>query len=268
MKKVLVTGASGTIGTEVIKYLLSEGKYEITALDLKNKRTAKKFKNYKNRINVLYGDVNDEVLIKALIKDQDYVIHLASVIPPFGDFSMTLGQITEVKGTENIINAIRKENKDCYLLYTSTTSLYDNKEATIKDAIDKTKLSNFSLNKYNTELLIKKKLNNYVIFRIPLVLSNLQDNPFIYHVKGSDIVEVTTSKDVAYALVKAIDYKDKLNRKTLNVGMGREGRLTYNELLINILKNYGLSFKYIFSRIFLEKNYNSPILTDSGGYFA
>ena len=30
MKKVLVTGAGGSIGVNVIKYLLSEGKYEIT----------------------------------------------------------------------------------------------------------------------------------------------------------------------------------------------------------------------------------------------
>jgi len=33
MKKVLVTGAAGSIGTIVIKYLLREDKYEVTALD-------------------------------------------------------------------------------------------------------------------------------------------------------------------------------------------------------------------------------------------
>ena len=38
MKKVLVTGAAGSVGNLVIKYLLSEGKYEITAIDLKNKK--------------------------------------------------------------------------------------------------------------------------------------------------------------------------------------------------------------------------------------
>ena len=47
MKKVLVTGAAGAIGLNVIKYLLMEGKYEITALDLNNKKTIKKLKKYK-----------------------------------------------------------------------------------------------------------------------------------------------------------------------------------------------------------------------------
>ena len=41
LKKVLVTGAGGAVGIQVIKYLLSEGKYEITALDLRNKNSQK-----------------------------------------------------------------------------------------------------------------------------------------------------------------------------------------------------------------------------------
>ena len=37
MKKILVVGAAGSIGVHTVKYLLSEGKYEITILDLKTK---------------------------------------------------------------------------------------------------------------------------------------------------------------------------------------------------------------------------------------
>ena len=57
MKKVLVTGAAGSIGIQVIKYLLAEGKYEITALDLRNKNVSKRLKKFRRRINILYGDV-------------------------------------------------------------------------------------------------------------------------------------------------------------------------------------------------------------------
>ena len=42
MKKVLITGAAGVVGLKAIKYLLSEGKYEITALDLRTKNSQKK----------------------------------------------------------------------------------------------------------------------------------------------------------------------------------------------------------------------------------
>ena len=42
MKKILVTGAGGTVGLQVIRFLLSEGKYEITALELKNRQVYKR----------------------------------------------------------------------------------------------------------------------------------------------------------------------------------------------------------------------------------
>ena len=264
MKKVLVTGAAGSIGAYVIKYLLSEGKYEITALDLKNKNTQKKLKRYRKRINIIYGDVNDSILMEALVKDHDYIIHLASVMPPLGDFSEKAGEIIDYFGTENIIKAINYYNSDCFLIYASTTSLYGNKiNVNVKEKINEKELTYYSLNKYKTEQLIKKKLKNFTIFRLPLVLNNIENEPFIYHIKKNSKVEVTTNFDAAYAFVKAIDYKKELNKKIFNVGMGINGRVKYDDILKKILINYGISFKYVLSRIFLEKTYTSPILEDS-----
>ena len=38
MKKILITGSCGFIGKNLLSYLLSEGKYDITILDLYNKK--------------------------------------------------------------------------------------------------------------------------------------------------------------------------------------------------------------------------------------
>lgn len=264
MKKVLVTGAAGSVGLFVIKYLLSEGKYEITALDLKNKKVIKRLKKYRKRINIIYGDVNDSVLMEALVSDHDVIIHLASVMPPMGEFSKKIGELIEYNGTENIIKAINYYNKNCYLIYASTTSLYDNSlSGSVNEKIDDSYLSNYSLNKYNTENLIKKKLKNYTILRLPLVLNNIVDESFIFNIKKNLLIEVTTNVDAAYAFVKAIDYQKELNKKTFNVGLGKDGRVVYNEILKNILKYEGISLRYVLSRIFLEKDYRSPVLTDS-----
>ncbi len=264
MKKVLVTGASGSIGINVIKYLLSEGKYEITALDLKNNKTIKRLKKYCNRINIIYGDITDELLISSLVKTHDYIIHLASVIPPFSELSNNIGKFIDYEGTENIINSINNYNKNCHLVYASTTSLYDESlNANTKEVIKEDNLNNFGYYKYLTENLIKEKLKNYTILRVPLVLSNLKDEVFIYSVKSNLYVEVTTSFDAAYAFVKSLNYLDVLNKKTFNIGMGQKGVCLYNDILNNILKNYGFNYKYFLSRLLLEKNYVSPILTDS-----
>lgn len=264
MKKILVTGAFGSIGKCVIKYLLSEGKYEITALDLKNKKNVKESKKYKNRINVIFGDINDTSLIESLVKDVDSVIHLASVMTPFSEFSKSLCELVEYNGTENIIKAINYYNPKCYFIYASTTSLYDSSlSGNVLEKINISELNNFSYYKYITENLIKHKIKNYTILRIPLVLNNIVNESFAYNVKRNSLIEVTTNYDVAYAFVKCIDYKNSINKKIYNVGMGSKGRLYYNDVLKHILNYNGISFRYLLSRLFLEKNYYTPVLTDS-----
>ena len=261
MKKVLVTGAAGCIGTQVIKYLLAEGKYEITALDLKNKTVFKRLRRFKKRINILYGDIGDRVLIEALVKSHDVIIHLASALPPLSDMKRGLAEIVEYDNTENIIRAISYYNPKCHLMYASTTSMYKEKEnVTVKTKIELDDYNYFSLAKLRTEQLIKEKLKNYTIYRIPLVLGYMDDDIFMYHVKKNSIVDVVTKEDIAYAFVKGIQNLDKLNKKTFNVTS--EETILFKDLLINILKIRGLSFKYVLSRLFLEKNYYSPVCKD------
>ena len=236
MKKVLVIGAAGSIGLNVIKYLLSEGKYEITALDLNNKKSIKNLKKYQNRINVIYGDVNDEILMYSLVKEHDYIIYLASVLPPLSDFNKSIGWLVEYESLNYIIDVINKENKDCHLIYASSTSIYDNSlSANVKEVIKESELSNFSYVKYNSEKLITSKLKNYTILRVPIVLNNITDESFIYNVKKNLVVEVTTNIDAAYAFVKVIDYAKDVNKKIYNIGMGEDGREVFNEILKNVL---------------------------------
>lgn len=264
MKKILVTGGFGSIGLCVLKILLSDGKYEITILDLNNRKNNKLKKKYQKRVNVILGDINDISLVEECIKDKDVIIHLASVMPPFSDISKSIGELVEYNGTENIIKAINYYNPDCYFIYASTTSLYDySLSGHVKEKINENDLTNYSLIKFKVENLIRKKLKNYTILRVPLVLNNISNESFMFNVKKSALIEVTTNYDAAYAFVEAIKYKKELNKKIFNIGMGVNGRVIFRDVLINILKNDGLSMKYILSRLFLEKNYRSPVLTDS-----
>lgn len=265
MKKVLVTGAAGSIGLYTLKYLLSEGKYEITALDLKNNGSYKKLKKYRRRINVIYGDVTDPILMDALIKDHDYVIHLAGVMSPLKDIKKELCQMIDYKGTENIVRSITFFNPDCYLIYPSTTTIYGNKhkEVSTKNKVEVFESDYYSNTKFNVEKLIQKEIKNYTIFRTPLVLSNPKDEIFVYNGIGNSTMEVISNRDVAYALVRAIDYDKKLKGRIYNVGGGETCITTYRELIIKQLEIYGLSFKYIISRIFLDKNFYGHTYKDS-----
>ena len=261
VKKVLVTGAAGTVGVYVAKYLLAEGKYEVTLLDLKNKTVFNRLKRFKKRANIIYGDVTDRVLMEALVKDHDYIIHLASSRVPLADMKSGLANVIDYEGSENIIRAITYYNPKCHLFYASTTSMYkDIKNPSVKSKINLTEFDYFDNAKFKTEKLIKEKLKNYTIYRVPLVLCDPLEENFIYHINKNDEINFITKEDCAYAFVKGINYTDKLNKKTYN--LANEESIIYKKLLNKVLEINGISWKYIMSRLFVEKNYYSPVCSD------
>ena len=265
MKKVLVTGAAGGLGKLVLKYLLSEGKYEITALDLKNKNSYKVLKRYHRRVNVIYGDVTDPILIDALVKEHDYIIHLASIRPSMSILKEKISTEIDYKGSENIIRAITFYNPKCFLIFPSTTNVYGKKNKPV-NGNEKVSIANsnyYTKTKIDIEKLIKEKLTNYVIYRVPTVLTRLDKEDFIYSTPLDDTCELITASDAAYALVKTIDSKKELNKKIFNLGGGETCITTFRELIINILKIRGINFKYIWSLLFLEKDFYGYTFTDS-----
>lgn len=266
MKKVLVTGAAGTIGINVIKYLLSEGKYEITAIDLKNGGNYKRLKRYKRRVNIIYGDISNHDFLENIIKETDFVIHLAGVTLPIANINQKLTHEVDYKGTENIVRLIDFYNPKCHLLYASSASVYGNQDNDEVSVSTKPNLKNddyYSLSKLEAEDIIKRKLNNYSIYRLPVVLTNITKENFIYSYNPSSKMEVVTDTDAAYMFVRALDKIDKVNKKTFNVGGGENSRTTGKKLNEDLLKVFGVTKKYIDNKLFIDKNFYSYYFKDS-----
>ncbi|MGN1371697.1 MAG: NAD-dependent epimerase/dehydratase family protein [Candidatus Coprovivens sp.] len=266
MKKVLVTGAGGTVGLQVIRFLLSEGKYEITALDLKIKQVYRRLKPFRKRINIVYGDVTDEALIDALVKDHDVVIHLAGVLPPLANVRDDLCKEIDFNGTKAIVDSIKNYNPECYLLYSSSTSVYgiqeDYKNISIKTDCIVDDYDYYSKYKLKCEKYIKSNLKNFSILRLAYILGDPGPEGLIYNVPLNCNMEVLSSEDAGYAFVCAIDYKRKLNKKTFNVSGGEKFRTTYRDYLVQVFSTYGLSLGFIASWLMAEKNYCGGYYTD------
>ena len=266
MKKILVTGAAGTIGLQVIRYLLIEGKYEITALDFKNAHTYKRLRKYRKRINIVYGDVNDNVIIDALIKDHDVVIHLAGVLPPFADFKEELCRIVDYEGTKNIIDAINNYNPKCYLMYASTTTIYGNRGSNAKLSVADELMVDpedyYSKIKRETEELIISSLKNYTIFRVPSVMCNPLTEKIMYNVPLNSNVELISSYDAGYAFVSAIEHQKELKKRIFNLSGGEKCRVRFRDYLINVLSTYGLSIRYVLTFFLVDKNFYGAYYED------
>ncbi len=128
MKKVLVTGADGFIGSHLVEELLYDG-YDVRAFVYYNSFNSWGWldtlpKEKLQKIQIFSGDIRDPNGVREAMKDIDEVYHLAALIAiPFSYHSPDSYVDTNIKGTLNILQAARDLNTK-RVLVTSTSEVY------------------------------------------------------------------------------------------------------------------------------------------------
>jgi NAD dependent epimerase/dehydratase len=125
MKKVLVTGADGFIGSHLTEMLLDKG-YHVRALSYYNSFNNRGWlEGVTNpRLEIVPGDIRDPHFCKQITIGIDTVFHLAALIAiPYSYIAPDSFVDTNVKGTLNICQAA-KENSIKRVLITSTSEVY------------------------------------------------------------------------------------------------------------------------------------------------
>jgi nucleoside-diphosphate-sugar epimerase len=117
MKRVLVTGGGGFLGTAVVMQLLEEG--------CNVKVAGRKRYDHLARLGVdcLVGDVGDKVFTDQACRDVDTVFHIAAKAGIWGKSHEFIR--ANLDGTVNIVNGCRKNDVGC-LVHTSTPSVVFN----------------------------------------------------------------------------------------------------------------------------------------------
>ena len=122
-KKILVTGAAGTVGKEIVKQLHSFQPDELRLMD--NNETEmfflmEAYGNGKDNVFCFLGDVRDRDKLEKLSKDIDIVIHSAAFkhvyLSEFNPFDVVQ---TNIIGVENVIRAATASNVK-QVLFTSS----------------------------------------------------------------------------------------------------------------------------------------------------
>ena len=128
MKKVLVTGADGFIGSHLTEALLEQG-YDVRAFSYYNSFNSWGWldtlsKDKLKEIDVFTGDIRDPNGVMEAMKGIDEVFHLAALIAiPFSYHSPDSYVDTNIKGTLNILQAARNLEIE-RILVTSTSEVY------------------------------------------------------------------------------------------------------------------------------------------------
>lgn len=128
IKKVLVTGADGFIGSHLVEELIKEG-YDVRAFAFYNSFNTWGWLDtlppeILEKIDVFTGDVRDPNAVRTAMKDMDAVLHLAALIAiPFSYYAPDAYVDTNIKGTLNVLQAAR-DLETQRVLVTSTSEVY------------------------------------------------------------------------------------------------------------------------------------------------
>lgn len=170
MKKVLVTGADGFIGSHLVELLLAEG-FEVRALSVYNSFNYWGWLEdiHSDRLEVVNGDVRDPNYCREIIKGCDTVLHLAALIAiPYSYVAPDSYVDTNIKGTLNICQAARDEGVQRVVI-TSTSEVYGTAQyVPIDEKHPKQPQSPYSATKIGADAIAKSFYN---AFNLPVVIA-------------------------------------------------------------------------------------------------
>ena len=198
MKKFVVTGGFGFIGSNLIKYLLAK-KYFVINID-KLSYSANPY-NLKN----LYKNKN-YIFFKADLKDKKKIINILNKYKPDGIFNLAAETHVDrsidspfqfihsnILGVFNILEAIRenKKNKKIKLVHISTDEVYGDIIASrSNEKFPYNPSSPYSASKASADHLIKSYIRTY---KIPALISNCCNNYGPYQFPEKLIPKIITN---------------------------------------------------------------------------
>ena len=128
MKRIIVTGADGFIGSHLTEELVKQG-YSVKAFTYYNSFNNWGWldtvpKDILSEIEIFQGDIRDPNGVSESINGMDAIFHLAALIAiPFSYHSPDTYVDTNIKGTLNVLQAAKKAGTE-RVLVTSTSEVY------------------------------------------------------------------------------------------------------------------------------------------------
>lgn len=117
-KTILVTGGCGSVGSEIVKQLLSHNPKVIRVFDNNEDghfRLSQEIKS--NKIRHLIGDVRDRERVVRAMEDVDIVFHAAALKHvPFCEYNPFEAVNTNVMGTKNLVDVSIQQRVEKFIL--------------------------------------------------------------------------------------------------------------------------------------------------------
>jgi len=250
MKKVLVTGGAGYIGSILVPTLLDKG-YEVTVLDTLMFGQSTLLEQCINpKFSFINGDVRDLNLLKKIIPHFDVIIPLAALVGAPLCKKDEMGTIAINR--DAIININKIRSKQQRVIYPTTNSGYgigqDGIYCTEETPLNPISLYGITKSEAEQDLLAT---DNVITFRLATVFGcsprmrlDLLVNDFTYRAFSQRYIVLFEAhfkrnfihiRDVAKAFIHSIENFDTMKNTMYNVGLS-SANLSKMELCLEIKK--------------------------------
>jgi nucleoside-diphosphate-sugar epimerase len=260
MKKVLITGGAGYLGSVLTEVLLGKG-YQVTVLDnLIYKQTSVSPFSYNKNFKFILGDVTDNSILRPLVESHDVIIPLAAIVGmPACKAQPELTVKVNYEQVKNITEWMTKEQK---IIIPNTNSQYGSSTEIITEESPFKPLSLYAETKCNAERAVLDS-GNGIVLRLATVFGmsyrmrmDLLVQDFVYKAMTDGYLVLFEShfvrnyihvRDIANTFLFMIKNYDECNNNAFNVGL-TSANCTKLELAQTIQK-------YIPDLVIVENNF-------------
>jgi len=159
MKKILVTGGLGYVGSVLVNKLIQEG-YSVNIIDL---GIYGKNIDLKNNLKIFIGDIRNKKLFEESVSGCDTVIHLACISnDPSFDLNPDLGKSINLDAFRPIVEISKNRGVERFV-YASSSSVYGIKtEENVDETFSLEPLTDYSIYKAECEkILLEYQASNF-----------------------------------------------------------------------------------------------------------
>ncbi|WKN42322.1 NAD-dependent epimerase/dehydratase family protein [Tunicatimonas pelagia] len=259
MKKSLITGGAGFIGSHVVNHCLALGHKVVVLDDLSGG-----FRDYvPSEVTFVEGSITDVQLVQQLFDQYqfDYVYHLAAYAAEgLSHFIRRFNYNNNLIGSINLINESVKHNVECFV-FTSSIAVYGPGQVPMKEDMIPEPEDPYGIAKYAVELDLHTAHRlfglDYIIFRphnvygenqnigdkyrnvIGIFMNQImQDQPLTIFGDGTQSRAFSHVDDVAPYIANAINVPAARNQ-VFNIGADKP--YTVNELVEVVAKQFDVS---------------------------
>jgi UDP-glucose 4-epimerase len=268
--KILVLGADGFIGSNLVKYLQKEKKYKIFAFDLFKDGISKNIQSFDDDLVMIQGNFLNKDDIRKSLVGIDYIFHFVSLTTPGTSMNDPLIDInTNIVGTINLLEGCVKARIKRIIFPSSGGAIYGNqKKGTYNEEHNVKPISPYAISKLAIEKYLEYyKVHHgleYLILRysnpygpgqniigsqgiIPIFLNLIkQKNPIKIFGDGNNLRDYIYIDDVVAITSDIFSRKNKFN--IYNIGSGTGTSINEIANIMEKVTNMKVMRDYILNR--------------------